>query len=331
MKSLELPKLIDYIRKVVELEAAIYEQEASYSSAKANTSMPHVEKPSLTPPINKKDTLCPPVPPPPTNYLYRVIAVILLIVSVLFFVSGIVDASTTKDIKLFFWTTVGAICFGIPGIILFFSVKNKDKERQVQYQRDLDQYIETCKSYDEEFKRNEDYYLQEVDKANRKYEAEAQSAQLIYNNAKYLTEKLEEALINTKQTLQKYYDLDIIFPKYRNLVAMSAFQEYFETGRCTELTGPDGAYNLYESELRQNLIIEQLGQVVYQMEQIKRNQFVLYQELSKANLTISAMNDKMSRIMVASEQMVMNSTITAYCSQITAQNAEYLSFIATFG
>ena len=39
------------------------------------------------------------------------------------------------------------------------------------------------------------------------------------------------------------------------MTAMCTMYEYFVTGRCDKLSGADGAYNLYETEVRQNIII----------------------------------------------------------------------------
>ena len=84
-------------------------------------------------------------------------------------------------------------------------------------------------------------------------------------------------------TLNKLYDLDIIYSKYRNFVAISTIYEYLASGRCHRLDGPDGAYNLYEIELRQNIIIGQLSSIGENLNQIKNNQFTLYNEIVSAN------------------------------------------------
>ena len=64
------------------------------------------------------------------------------------------------------------------------------------------------------------------------------------------------------------------------------------------------------------------------MEQIKQNQFVLYQELNKANQAIAGINEKTAHIMNAAEQTAINSEITARCAQITAENTAFLADLA---
>mgnify|MGYP007024707781 CR=1 FL=1 len=51
------------------------------------------------------------------------------------------------------------------------------------------------------------------------------------------------------------------FPKYRNLVAVSQIYEYILSGRCTELGGYQGAYNLYEQETRMDIVIMRLDDI----------------------------------------------------------------------
>ena len=49
--------------------------------------------------------------------------------------------------------------------------------------------------------------------------------------------QLDKHLSETQQLLKKLYELDYIFPKYRNFVAICSIYEYFVSGRCTEYEG----------------------------------------------------------------------------------------------
>ena len=64
-------------------------------------------------------------------------------------------------------------------------------------------------------------------------------------------------------------------------------------------------------ELRQNIIIGQLSNIISGLEQIKSNQFSLYKELVKANETV---ND----ILVGVEGIKENTRLTAYFAGVTA-------------
>lgn len=84
------------------------------------------------------------------------------------------------------------------------------------------------------------------------------------------TEQILATISNSEKLLTQLYAQDIIHPKYRNFLAIAQIYEYFDTGRCTELGGANGAYNLYESELRQNIIIDRLDVIVSQLQMLNR-------------------------------------------------------------
>lgn len=152
---------------------------------------------------------------------------------------------------------------------------------------------------------------------------------------------MEEKLQNTKSVLQKYYSMDIIFPKYRNLVAMCSIYEYILSGRCKELTGFEGAYNTYETETQFNRIYTKLDEVVSKLEEIKSNQFMLYNAIQDGNrMTQKLVNASMEQTKYAeqiansveaaalhSEQIANNTALAAYYNQQTAIEAKQLKWL----
>ena len=121
-----------------------------------------------------------------------------------------------------------------------------------------------------------------------------------------------------KQSLDTLYSADIIFPKYRNLVAVSAIYEYLSSGRCDRLDGSNGAYNLYEMELRQNIVIGQLSAILSNLEQIRTSQYTLYQEITSAN-------NKSSHILSNIENQ---SELTAYYSEVSAKSTDAIKCLS---
>lgn len=101
----------------------------------------------------------------------------------------------------------------------------------------------------------------------------------------------------TLQTLQTLYNANIIFPKYRGIVPVTMFCEYMDSGRRTTLEGIHGMYDLYESELLGQRIVESIGEVnrtlkhvsyqlngiACQLTGIARNQIMLHEEIAKGN------------------------------------------------
>ncbi|MEE1060933.1 MAG: hypothetical protein UH080_03790 [Ruminococcus sp.] len=141
----------------------------------------------------------------------------------------------------------------------------------------------------------------------------------------------------TTEVLQKLYSLDIIYPKYRNLCALSSFYEYFESGRCDTLVGHEGAYNIFENEVRLDRIVVQLDKVIEKLDQIKRNQFMLYEAISESQKIsndilneIKATNRELKNVQSQNENIIDNSRVTAYNSKIIAQNSEFLKWYAAY-
>lgn len=75
-------------------------------------------------------------------------------------------------------------------------------------------------------------------------------------------QELEVLGVNCKSTarlLGCYYQQNLIRKKYRNLIAVSSFHQYFLSGQCQRLEGPEGAYALFESELACGHVDEVIG------------------------------------------------------------------------
>ena len=118
---------------------------------------------------------------------------------------------------------------------------------------------------------------------------------------------------------------------------MTSFYEYLDTRRCDSLEGADGAYNIFENELRQNIIISRLDDVISELENIQQNQFLLYSELQKVNNTLDEMSEKMDKIINIStraekvmEQIAFNTAQTAYYSKLNAELTNALGFMAAY-
>ncbi len=106
------------------------------------------------------------------------------------------------------------------------------------------------------------------------------------NEYNKLSRKLEE----TQDTLLQMYSLDVIFPKYRNIIAVSSFYEYLLSGRCDKLEGAEGAYNIFESELRMNLIINKIDDVIKHLEKIEQHQYMLYSAIQENNKQVNQLS-----------------------------------------
>ena len=114
------------------------------------------------------------------------------------------------------------------------------------------------------------------------------------------------------------------------------------SGRCKELEGTNGAYNIFESESRMNTVVSQLSKVIESLEQIKGNQFVLYDAIDRSNKELKKLNTSMNHVVDTlnsmdkhianiddkSSDIKRNTSTTAFNSGIIAYNTEVAAFYA---
>ena len=113
--------------------------------------------------------------------------------------------------------------------------------------------------------------------------------------------EMEEASLKTKElylVLKEILSANLIYEKYNDIVVWNTFYEYFITGRVTELGGPNGAYNLYESERRANIIISKLDDILLKLEEIKENQYTLYRAIKENNALLEKIEERLNSISI---------------------------------
>ena len=132
----------------------------------------------------------------------------------------------------------------------------------------------------------------------------------------------ESAILNSPKGL-------IMWASARDFVAVSSFYEYISSGRCETLEGPNGAYNLYENEIRMNTVIEKLNNVIESLEEIKQNQFMIYSaiqenpgqflaQFSEAQLSELGLNADSTPVEIA--QAIANPDNNATLTQVETLN-----------
>lgn len=133
---------------------------------------------------------------------------------------------------------------------------------------------------------------------------------------------MEEELKKTQIILDQYYEKNIIFSKYQNLVAMCSFYEYFISGRCSALTGHEGAYNIFENEVRLERIVSKLDEVIAHLDDIKANQYMLYNTIQEGNRISQCLIEESIRQSQLLERIEDNSETTAFYAKNAALCAE---------
>lgn len=376
MNNLEIEEMKQYLKSIVDLETSVYQQEKIVNEAKKSLVKQEVQKKgvSLQPPTYPfkpvKKTFFYNKPNKPISFLKKNKKLIIILLIFLFFVillstllllyrvisdalfigsSIILPYALVGFFVCMIWTIVNKKHYNKE--VERYEINLKDYEKlkntseynkdvyEAEYQKELDEYNLNLEMYKKDYsdyqlkleekkKQNEQEYQDALSIANRNYEIATEQYQ-----------KLCDTLDTTKSNLEKLYNTGIIFPKYRNFVAVCSMYEYFGSGRVDSLEGANGAYNLYESELRQNLIINSLEKISTNLEIIKSNQYILYTELKdsneRINNTISDISNSIrlslnsiKRIEDMSEIIAESTYINAYCSKINAENSQIMSTMA---
>lgn len=143
---------------------------------------------------------------------------------------------------------------------------------------------------------------------------------------------VKAASAQTKKVLHAYYSVNIVARKYRNITAISSFCEYLLTGRTRSLSsnGMDqGAYHIFENELRLHTIVKKPDKIIYHLSKIKDNQRMLYCAINESNRKTDKILYATAQSAQKLESIEQNTVLTAFNNAIAASNAEYLKWIKT--
>ena len=259
--------------------------------------------------------------------------------------------------------TIGAVIESI--LLLGMSISFVRQKKIVEsYKKSLSDCIENNQKYKKLYEKEKARRIKEIENTHRiemtKYntavaETKKEHNELVALNdvkvknikdiAAQAIKKINDKYWSLKVTLDKLYAVDIIFPKYRNIFAVCSLYEYLASGRCSTLEGHEGAYNIYESELRQELILIKLDVVISQLENIKQNQYMLYKEMKEMKSILYNISCQMKEMLKKTDTIIDNTNIIASntqqiaeCSaviamytQMTAKNTEAIKYLSLIG
>lgn len=329
ISSLSAQDITTYLKNVMETESSLFKQKMVRQEAQ---NCLHYEEP-VKQEIKEPQLECvakPVTPKPPIDKSAYIIGnIIYSVMAIVFALSGLFGI----------WVGgLGGIVLGLSGLSfagLFVwgisklkSTKNESEMDAYRYQREMHQYENKVAKSKEDYEQAMSAYAESVEAEEQRYTIALSAARKHYQAAKEQVQQLDKPLEETEMVLQKLYDMDIIFPKYRNLPAVCMFFEYFASGRCSELSGPNGAYNLYEAELRQNLIINKLDAIMGSLEGIKQNQYILYSEVKKTADALPMISRDITGMLDTSQQLSQSAAITAQCAEAAKTNTDMLKYLA---
>lgn len=282
-----------YTSRAKELEAAIHTQKnlmELYEQVVKTQAPIAPTKKQITAPTKPQE------PIEPINTYKTPIGLLLLVIggTILFFCLWL-SCITSEDRHIgvqfmeIIWFIGGAICAWLTYV--GFKEKSQMSEdfekRKAQYEKDKVFYPRLVEKYNRDFQKYQEEQSKASSQYGNAYDCYLKELNEYNENHHQMTDRHNNAYSSLVSALDTLYEENVIFPKYRNFVAISAINEYLLSGRCDKLEGPDGAYNLYEMELRQNIIIGQLSNIIGNLEQIRNNQYSLYQELQRSNQTVN--------------------------------------------
>lgn len=281
-----------YLRMLYEMESSVYQQEELIKQLSSiDTTLPPAPPPDKGKPVFKLKKLSPSA--------LKAIGIIVLLVTVVLI---ILDPST------WLYSIAGVLFFlGLTAVIYLFTLNYRSIVGKAANKQDVAQW--------------------EIDNARRSEYAAAVARK------NYLEKEIFAAknkATGSRQLLTQMYANNMIYPKYRNLPAISSFLDYFSSGRCSSLTGPYGAYNLYENEARLDGIITRLDNISTQLNRIQFNQQMLFYAVRDCNETVNRLYhavkdsaDHLCRIAGSQSRIEENVAMAAYRTKLLEKEAAY--------
>ncbi len=280
-------ELLKYMKDAIEVETDLATQEQFLE-----LSLKEIENRK---PILQLDSLPPVTVEAPKKSALVYIGYGFIVFAILLFVVSIVLGEWGSMIIL-------PIGWGMPGVIMYLLGKKKYEEKNFEYNQQINHYNNSQKK-----------------NKKKQEEFDATIRQCNDSSAAFRASAIPH-INETKALLEKLYNKNIIYPKYCTLPALTSIYEYFMTGRCTELTGPHGAYNLYEDEVRKDMIINRLDTVIENLEQIRYNQYTLYQQVKSIKKNSDAMVSELRQIKGYSIAIAELTALNAYYAARTERN-----------
>lgn len=164
-------------------------------------------------------------------------------------------------------------------IIDFFVIRSKERKNLNEYSNNK----KATRNYNAQLA-EEELVLNELNNDNERYISDANNAIKLMDRDVQIQKNALEAL---RTKLRQLYSQNVLHPNYQHWVAAATIYEYLDVGRCYELKGPDGAYNLYEKELIAKKILASLDaintNIGIQGNRISNSQMYIRNQLQECN------------------------------------------------
>ena len=300
MEAASTNSLKEYIRGLYELERAVYLQEQVCLKVKKKFDTYKAWKPQQLKCVDMKKM------PDSIGSMQRGVAAVILIVGLVGGIMALISGNVALGLILLFGGTILGIF-----LELVENVLGEETSWINEEQKKIDAENKNISLMNSVMKTNNERAMKAL---NKEYV-------IAFGQLK-----------ETRRVLELMYQKNLIFEKYHNLVAVSSFYEYLSSGRCTCLEGHEGAYNIFEMEVRQNTIIRKLDEVISKLDRIEQNQYLLYSAISTTNNVLRRMengiNESMQKLDSKMDAVVENTYISSYNSERILENERFRTFLA---
>lgn len=142
---------------------------------------------------------------------------------------------------------------------------------------------------------------------------------------------IEKQLQITRNVLNNYYALGVIYPAYQKLSCVAYLYEYLVSGSCDSLQGHEGGYNILRTEMKLDRVIQNQEVMMSKLDTIVYNQGVLHDAIDDVYYNIDNMSNKICKsatkisntIQSSSNQINSRLESIEYTNEINAMNTEF--------
>ncbi len=186
--------------------------------------------------------------------------------------------------------------------------------------------------YDERYEQSLSKYNALIERDNDRVKGELQKRESLIEQYKTLCRKYEDSC----DKLENFYAYDVVEFRYRDFVSIASLYQYFCEKRTYSLgfnpeTGDQGAYNIYNAERRQDMIIDKLDVIAEKLDTVIENQRIIANTLREANNRISSLSSSIKSGFKRMEGAINNQTaVIQYNSERQLAEQKYLNTLATW-
>lgn len=201
------------------------------------------------------------------------------------------DSSSFNKAPIIVVALLGAAVFFVLNLYDYLKIKHNYRQyinsvNQVKLQR------AAIEKQNQEAKRK---WIQDLDLENARNRSSYLDSDEYYKT-KGERDVIQKKLTEVSNTLEFLYSLRrngslCIHPQYKGLVPISVIHGYFDTGRASSLTGHEGAYNLYESEKLQGIIINKLSDLDSSIAKLNNSMYYVGEAIENCNRTLEQLEE----------------------------------------